>query len=583
MHLPLRRTPTSRNKALFVTAALAWLFVPAGLSAQAPAPAAPAAPAVAAEKNPVFEEWTAIIMDGKQCGNGHTVTTRIDTATGPHYQTVHRDEFVLKRMDLEMTIVENFDVTEDADGGVLSFKASTSGLGSDMETSGVREGDELVVTGHDQTQRYPIPRLAALGPDKIRRMTEAVPLKPGQAFSFNTFSTDYPQAVVVVKGVVVDQEDHDVRGTSRKLWKTTAETSIMPGTIATTWIDDKSQEVETVMDIPGIGTMHEYTTNRTESSGPLQGVEAMATSQIRPQREIPSPSDQAQAIYRLTAIDPSKKIGLWNEGEQRILSTTADSCEVEVTAQRFTPDDATWQLPHADTPELHPYLQASSYLEVNSPEVQALAKQAVGDQKNPVLAAFAIEDFVRSYIIHKDLNVAFGSARETAISREGDCTEHAVLCAALGRAVGLPTRCVVGLGYLPPGIESPTLGAAENNTTGIFEFHMWAEAWIGPGRWVPMDAALNGFDVSHIAITKTALKDINPLIDLDTPVLQLVENIKIDVERVVPRGQPVLIPPTTLEAVPPAALPTPIVTPAPAPTTPVPATTPTGSGASSVD
>ena len=200
-----------------------------------------------------------------------------------------------------------------------------------------------------------------------------------------------------------------------------------------------------------------------------------------------------------------------------MLSSGPGTCEVEVTAPRFTAADATWQLPHADTPELHPYLQASAYLEVNAPEIQSLARQAVGDEKNPVLAAHRIEHFVRAYITKKDLNVGFGSAEETAKSREGDCTEHAVLCAALGRAVGLPTRCVVGFGYIPPGDDEPTITNAVDTDTGIFGFHMWAEAWIGPDQWVPMDAALNGFDVGHIAITKSALEEVNPIVDLNMP------------------------------------------------------------------
>jgi hypothetical protein len=50
-----------------------------------------------------------------------------------------------------------------------------------------------------------------------------------------------------------------------------------------------------------------------------------------------------------------------------------------------------------------------------------------------------------------------------------------------------------------------------------------------------MDAALNGFDVGHIAIAKTALEEINPLIDLNTPIMQLMEKLRIDVIRTVPK------------------------------------------------
>jgi len=108
-----------------------------------------------------------------------------------------------------------------------------------------------------------------------------------------------------------------------------------------------------------------------------------------------------------------------------------------------------------------------------------------------------------------------------------------VLCAALGRAVGLPTRCVVGFGYIPPGEAQPTIASATDSKTGIFGFHMWAEAWIGPDRWMAMDAALDGFDVGHIAITKSALEEVSPVVDLNMPVIQLMESLKIEIVKTV--------------------------------------------------
>jgi hypothetical protein len=175
---------------------------------------------------------------------------------------------------------------------------------------------------------------------------------------------------------------------------------------------------------------------------------------------------------------------------------------------------------------------------------------------------------VRDYITKKDLNVGFGSAEETAKSREGDCTEHAVLCAALGRAAGLPTRCVIGFGYIPPGDEVPTITDATDNSTGIFGFHMWAEAWIADGQWVPMDAALDGFDVGHITITKSALEEVNPIVDLNMPVLQLMQSLKIDVVKAVPKSEM----PTAPAPPPPPA---PRTTPAKPPAAPASVTAPT--------
>ena len=550
--------PPSLSKVRILALVAACLFPVIGLSGQTPEPAADGKTGSA---KPIFEEWVVLILDGKPCGFGSTITTPIETPDGPHFVTEHEDQFVVKRLSTPMTITETYTVTEDADGGVLNFKQVTSGVGSHIESSGVREGDVLVVTGRGQTQRYHIPRLDALGPEKIRQLSYAVPLKAGQTFSFKTFASDYPQAIVVESGTVEGQETRNVRGTERTLWKMTSGTSTMPGLLSTTWVDDHGNNVENLTVIPGIGNLHESVTTRAECMKRPEGADVFAQNLIRPQQELFSPADQEEAVYRLTLVDLSKSLELWDEGEQRILSTGPGTCDLSVTARHFTAADANWELPHADTVALHPYLQPSTYLEVNSPIIQSLAQKAVGGQTNPVLAAHAIEDFVRGYITKKDFNVGFGSAEETAKSREGDCTEHAVLCAALGRAVGLPTRCVVGFGYIEPGDDFYLAHGKKNGKpdTGAFAFHMWAEAWIGPDRWVPMDAALDGFDVGHIAITKTALEEINPLAELNSPILQLMSNLKIEVLKTVSKGPPVpeAMPPSTSPSAPQEAQPAP--------------------------
>jgi hypothetical protein len=64
----------------------------------------------------------------------------------------------------------------------------------------------------------------------------------------------------------------------------------------------------------------------------------------------------------------------------------------------------------------------------------------------------------------------------------GDCNEHAVLFAALARAVGLPTRVVAGAVYLDE----------------AFLYHAWCEVWLG--RWVSVDPVLNQLpaDATHL-------------------------------------------------------------------------------------
>jgi hypothetical protein len=70
----------------------------------------------------------------------------------------------------------------------------------------------------------------------------------------------------------------------------------------------------------------------------------------------------------------------------------------------------------------------------------------------------------------------------------GDCTEFAVLLAALARAQGIPARVVVGLAY------SSRFSGREH----VFSPHMWVQAYDGK-KWKSYDAALDGFDSTHIA------------------------------------------------------------------------------------
>ena len=122
--------------------------------------------------------------------------------------------------------------------------------------------------------------------------------------------------------------------------------------------------------------------------------------------------------------------------------------------------------------------------------MRKLAQQGIGDAKEPLAQMQNLETFVRGFIRNKNLSVGYASALEVAKNPEGDCTEHAVLLAALGRSVGIPTRVVDGLAYTKhyAGVDH------------VFVPHAWAQAWID-GKWQSFDAALMGFDAGHIALS----------------------------------------------------------------------------------
>jgi transglutaminase-like putative cysteine protease len=139
-------------------------------------------------------------------------------------------------------------------------------------------------------------------------------------------------------------------------------------------------------------------------------------------------------------------------------------------------------------------LEANLYLQSEDPRVVALARKAVGQTADTGKAVQKIEAFVAEYIDSKDLSVGYASAAEVIETRQGDCSEHAVLCAALCRALGIPAQVVVGVAYVEE------FGGAMN----CFGGHAWTRALI-KDKWVDFDAAFKGtrrggFDAGHITL-----------------------------------------------------------------------------------
>jgi transglutaminase-like putative cysteine protease len=77
---------------------------------------------------------------------------------------------------------------------------------------------------------------------------------------------------------------------------------------------------------------------------------------------------------------------------------------------------------------------------------------------------------------------------------QGDCTEHAVLLAAMLRVRKVPSRIAIGLVY-------------DDRIVG-FVSHMWTEAWLG-GTWVGLDATRGQGRVgaAHIKLAQASFAD----------------------------------------------------------------------------
>lgn len=130
------------------------------------------------------------------------------------------------------------------------------------------------------------------------------------------------------------------------------------------------------------------------------------------------------------------------------------------------------------------YKQPSFVVDFDEPALGAPSNALAA--KHPKPAPEDVARFVSEYIEQKSYQRAFDIASRVATSKAGDCTEHAVLTAALLRKSKIPARVILGIVVLAVSIDQkpPRLMAVG---------HSWVEYHDGKS-WQIADAALRPED-----------------------------------------------------------------------------------------
>lgn len=219
----------------------------------------------------------------------------------------------------------------------------------------------------------------------------------------------------------------------------------------------------------------------SESGAPTESdvVARIRTLVVPSPYRISSAARQGTIRYRVSEGD-SASAWLWPQtGEQRVARAGTDA---ELTICRDCGREAA-----PSEAELRRYLVPNAWLESDDRNIIAFARAARGGSVDARMRRLvtAVQTRLSGAVSYR----GYHTAREALALRSGDCTEYALLLAAAGRARGIPTRVVAGLGY-----GSRFVGQAH-----VFGPHMWVQAWNGE-RWVSYDAGLGSFDSGHIAL-----------------------------------------------------------------------------------
>jgi transglutaminase-like putative cysteine protease len=163
------------------------------------------------------------------------------------------------------------------------------------------------------------------------------------------------------------------------------------------------------------------------------------------------------------------------------------------------------------------YLASTTELDLTDKMLRTRAAKLAQGSPSDVETARRVWTFVSTSFDYKLGATLFATSREALRDLKGDCSEAAVLTAALLRAAGIPSRVV--LGYA-------TLGQ------GVWIGHAWTEAWLGGARggWVGVDAALREFPTGPHRVALVTLSGEEDMKAAATNLmLSTISNLDIDI------------------------------------------------------
>lgn len=483
----------------------------------------PGALAADGAKPPEHDVWYVIEMAGQRSGWMRTS----QRTEGDRVITSHDLQLRIKRDRITLNVRDTSEFAETIAGEAVSMK-NTRELGSAPVTTEYTFGPEHVTVVTSQPGSPPTTI-------EVSR-PEGQWLTPAAALAYTRKRLESGAEEIVVRSIDPAQGLQPVIITRKVLERTTAEalgktvpaikTSVTISSLANIetveFVDERGMVIRSTTSLGGI-PMTMIAAERELAMADLDPPELMQRTLVKPDREIASPRKTRSAAYVLRVPgDATALTGVPATGAQRVEPVDEDAVRIIVEADDPAPAD------EADAGAAE-FTAPSSMLNSDDERVKELVERALrplDKGATPAERAEALRRYVHTYIRAKGLGVGFATASEVARTREGDCTEHAALLAAMLRAAGIPSRTASGLIYVD----------AFAGSEHIFGYHMWTQALLtvdGLPRWVDLDATLGPrtpFDATHIALAVASLADDetqNALITL----APLLGRLEITVER----------------------------------------------------
>ncbi len=446
------------------------------------------------KSDPAEIVWEAFYLQGTKIGYGRTTIEPVTKDGRELVQVDSLNHLTITRFgqtseqDLKMSTLET------PRGELLDFETSVKFGSAPTIVAGRVEGRQLVITtqtqGRKETSRLALPS-GTRGFRAVEQSLADEPMKPGEKRSFKMLMPLVNQ-VADVELSAGDFEQTLVLGVAVRLLRIESTARLTDGQSMDTdlWTNERGDVIKTrvaALQQESFRTTAEIAQAPAGETGQLDlGLDLF----VKVEPPLKQPHETREVVYRveLAEGDPAK---VFADGPTQTVKSLSRHV-AEVTVRSMRPGDPSDSAGKAEPPDSQ-YIGANSVLQLDDVRLKQMAAEAKGDAKQPNEIALALERYVHNAVKEKNFSSGFATAAEVAETRSGDCTEHAVLLAALARICGLPSRVAIGLVYVD---------RAEG-----FGYHMWTEVFLD-GRWVPLDGIMGtgGTSAAYLKLNDSSLE-----------------------------------------------------------------------------
>jgi len=446
-----------------------------------PAPVAgetPAGPVATSER------WMNILQGDRKIGRSHS---RLEPVEGG-YRLSEQVTMRINTMGLSQELVLDSRGWLNPD---LSLQRFTFTMHSGLfvfQAQGQVEGAHLAVRirsgDHERRLRLPLDAPPYLPAGIFPAMVQSDPA-PGTRRVFHIFdpaTMSQEKIILTIQGretIPFGKEDIEA-------WKVTLS---FKGISQDTWLDEDGQ----VLLEQGLMGIRQVKVPREEalSGQPLAASEDLTrVAAVVPDRTLPDPVRLTRLTLALEGITPEDYS--LNGGRQALEGNRLTLSRENLA---YLPDRL-----RLDTlpPAVAALLAPSDFIQSDHPKIKALAARLVVPEDTPLDNLHRLVAWMQTHIEKRPV-LSLPDALNTLEQGMGDCSEYAVLLAALARAAGFPAQVEAGLVY----------------HEGRFLYHAWNRVYIG--RWITVDAIFDQIpaDVTHIRFargTTSEQLDILPLL-----------------------------------------------------------------------